>query len=137
MWFNDDAHEGVLTSQLETAVPGSGTITFAVTGWWDYYFLGDHGVEGSYVLEIEVIPSDFHGDFNEDKVVDAADYVMWRKEFDDPDRYGLWKQYFGNTMHGSGASDAYSLPGVPEPGSLFMIVCGLGLLAIEPWRRMK
>jgi hypothetical protein len=74
------------------------------------------------------------GDFNEDGVVDAADYVYWRKAVgqglddlpnDNDDagvvgeaEYTLWKTNFG-TGSGTGGSGG----GVPEPVSV-------GLLAI-------
>jgi hypothetical protein len=63
------------------------------------------------------------GDFNEDDKVDAADYVVWRKNGTNPlpndnglttaaARFNLWRANFGNTP-GSGASLD---PGnVPEP----------------------
>jgi hypothetical protein len=66
------------------------------------------------------------GDFNVDGKVDAADYVVWRKTMDDPERYDLWRTTFGNPS-GAGAGLAGQPPAVPEPGAigaLFVLVVG-------------
>jgi hypothetical protein len=73
------------------------------------------------------------GDFNSDRVVDAADYVVWRENrtltganpadgngdlvVDDLD-YEFWRKRFGNT---SGAATG-SLTGIPEPATALMLV---------------
>jgi autotransporter-associated beta strand protein len=69
------------------------------------------------------------GDFNGDRSVDAADYLIWRKgspTLFGPLDYNAWRRHFGATYSSSAASA--ELPGraVPEPGSL----PGLSLLAI-------
>jgi hypothetical protein len=43
------------------------------------------------------------GDFNGDLVVDAADYVMWRKTNGTPAAYDLWKANFGEVSLAAGA----------------------------------
>jgi hypothetical protein len=75
------------------------------------------------------------GDFNQDFTVDAADYVVWRKNAGtsnplpndgglpgpiDDDHYSLWRNNFGQSA-GAGASFNAS---VPEPGTV-----ALGLIA--------
>jgi len=54
------------------------------------------------------------GDFNHDGSVNAADYVVWRKIDGSPGNYDLWRENFGNSMPGGGASAAVT-PAVPEP----------------------
>jgi hypothetical protein len=50
------------------------------------------------------------GDHNQDGVVDAADYVMWRKlNPGDLAGYNQWQSHFGESQSGSGNSQ------VPEP----------------------
>ncbi len=89
------------------------------------------------------------GDYNQDGVVDAADYTVWRDSFgqsgaglpadgngsgtvDEAD-YTLWKTHFGTTI-GSGAGSGETAPAtVPEPTTLAML--GLGLLAVVAGRR--
>ncbi len=89
------------------------------------------------------ISSGLPGDFNGDNVVDARDYVVWRKglgtTYSQAD-YSVWRSHFGQTA-GSGAAgyplgaSAELLPAaVPEPGSaaLLLLAC-VGLSAF--WRR--
>jgi hypothetical protein len=84
-------------------------------------------------------PTGVPGDFNEDDVVDAADYVMWRKLLgtsplpnDDgiggnasQAHYNLWREHFGETASGSGGA-------VPEPASAMLTLTAIvGML----WNR--
>jgi hypothetical protein len=63
------------------------------------------------------------GDFNQDGKVDAADYVVWRKNGGTPEEYDLWREHFGEiATPGSGGGDGQSA--VPEPAA------GLVLMAI-------
>jgi hypothetical protein len=81
------------------------------------------------------------GDYNDDGVVDAADYVVWRNNVGgaglpndptpnsvDANDYLNWKATFGMM-----ASPGLAAAAVPEPGSLGL--CGLGLAALLAWRR--
>jgi hypothetical protein len=69
------------------------------------------------------------GDYNQDGVVNAADYVMWRKGSSpdsSPAGYALWRQNFGTSAGGIGSS------AVPEPASIRGFAAMLGLaLAIS------
>ncbi len=65
------------------------------------------------------------GDFNNDGKVDAADYVAWRTTDNTIAGYNLWRANFGAT---SGAGMGQS--GVPEPGSLCVIVVGAALACL-------
>lgn len=74
------------------------------------------------------------GDFNEDNLVDAADYTLWRNglggvytagDYDD------WKSHFGQTG-GSGAAAA--LAAVPEPTAAILAFAAI-FLALAPSRR--
>jgi hypothetical protein len=73
------------------------------------------------------------GDYNKNNYVDAADYVLWRKTFDDVNPaagrpadgnfdgyvddydYDIWRQHFGNTATGIGG---LGFNAVPEPATL-------------------
>jgi hypothetical protein len=73
------------------------------------------------------VPPDIDADYNSDNVVDAADYVVWRKNDGTPPGYDAWRADFGKTF-GSGA--ALSLPGpqsasVPEPSALAMLMTAM------------
>jgi hypothetical protein len=84
------------------------------------------------------------GDFNQDGKVDAADYVVWRKNGTNPipndnglttaaARFALWRANFGN-MAGSGSTTAAA--GVPEPVSWSLMLVGIvGVMAM--WRKTR
>ena len=81
---------------------------------------------------VEIIGSNvgLDGDYNGDGSVDAADYVLWRKDpasfGGDPGGYNTWRQNFGASL-GNGSGDL-SAGAVPEPASLALVVMG-GMLA--------
>jgi len=74
------------------------------------------------------------GDYNGDGKVDAADYVMWRKNpggfGGDPAGYNTWRANFG-AHSGSGASVA----AVPEPATLALLAFGSLVLGACRGRR--
>jgi hypothetical protein len=90
------------------------------------------------VFVIPVAPPPLLGDFNDDGVVDAADYIVWRKYLGDVTEanilnrgdgangvdagdYDIWKQYYGTVYtRGSGAL----ANAVPEPTALFLAFAG-------------
>ena len=102
---------------------------------------------GALLTNLEVIGSvvggddGLDGDFNDDGVVDAADYVLWRNNLGASDEsaindngdgggvtqddYDLWVANFGNT---SGSASLEISAAVPEATTLFGIVFGMGLL---------
>ncbi|MCI0334913.1 MAG: PEP-CTERM sorting domain-containing protein, partial [Planctomycetes bacterium] len=74
---------------------------------------------------------DLPGDFNEDGVVDAADYVVWRKTMPgDTAAYTTWRNNFGATAGGggSGGGGEFSLSNVPEPGAWLLLIVGICML---------
>jgi hypothetical protein len=90
------------------------------------------------------------GDYNNNGIVDAADYVVWRNNFgttnplpNDPYggvidgvQYNTWRIHFG-AVPGAGAglgSAALSVL-VPEPASLSLVFC-IGLIAMV-WHRSR
>ena len=89
--------------------------------WWN-------DVDASYpnnsgfVVEFSVLP----GDYNYNGMVDAADYVIWRKNHGTQAGFDTWRAHFGETAgSGSGASANAT---VPEPTTLVMfIVAAVGI----------
>jgi hypothetical protein len=89
------------------------------------------------------------GDYNGNGVVDAADYVIWRKNLGltggatksqgdgtgdgnvASDDYDFWRAHFANTSGGSGLSTA----AVPEPNTAVMLVLSLLVGASSGARR--
>jgi uncharacterized protein YjbI with pentapeptide repeats len=83
----------------------------------------------------------FPGDFNNNGSVDAADYVVWRKNNGTPAAYNIWRANFGAVSPGIGAGSGAALPSaaplsaaVPEPATLALLALGLLLLA---WRNSR
>jgi len=66
-----------------------------------------------------------NGDFNGDGFVDAADYVVWRKNDGSQDGYNEWLANFGSVA-GSGS---VAVAGVPEPASALLLMVSVGLLS--------
>jgi hypothetical protein len=93
-------------------------------------------------------PVGLPGDFNADQAVNAADFVVWRKNLGaadetalngngdgmngvDPGDRALWRTNFGRLAEGGSGS---TLGAVPEPHSVALLVAGIaGALTI--WRR--
>lgn len=100
-----------------------GSSSSGATFQFDEYFSGD----GIITVGLATLP----GDFNNDGEVDAADYVLWRKNPSNflPQTYDTWRQNFGNPP-GSGSGLGSEPGAVPEPGAIVVaIIGGLGLLA--------
>ncbi|MEX2306575.1 MAG: hypothetical protein WD738_03230 [Pirellulales bacterium] len=91
---------------------------------------------------VTVVP----GDYNDDGVVDAADYVVWRKhnntmttlpndstpgEVNDAD-YNQWRAHFGQTAGAGATGSASANPAVPEPTSILLLLIGVMLFPRLP-----
>jgi hypothetical protein len=76
-----------------------------------------------------VVLSDFRlaADFNFDGIIDAADYVVWRKVIGTPASYDTWRTDFGRSVlgGGGGAAETRDDGAVPEPASLALLLAGL------------
>jgi autotransporter-associated beta strand protein/T5SS/PEP-CTERM-associated repeat protein len=69
------------------------------------------------------------GDFNGDLVVDAADYVWWRKYDSSPQSYDAWRTHFGNSIGNGLSADS----AVPEPSTMWLLAAAV--LALPNRRR--
>jgi hypothetical protein len=78
-----------------------------------------------YQFEFVVTAATLAGDFDGNRVVDAADYVRWLKADGTPAGYTAWRGNFGATAASASSS------AVPEPacGLLAMIVTAVGPFA--------
>lgn len=106
-------------------------------------FVVNYGI-GSAFDETRIVLSDFEssgllpGDYNDDGVVDAADYTVWRNSLDAPAgtllndvdggvigaaQYETWKDNYGTTS-GNGPANA-----VPEPMTLTLLAL-LGIMSL-------
>jgi hypothetical protein len=67
------------------------------------------------------------GDYNNDGSVDAADYVVWRKQnINGQDGYNAWRANFGRTTGGAAVNQA----AVPEPATMFLFLLGASMTCI-------
>jgi len=90
-------------------------------------------------LSSVVVPQGTPGDYNNNGVVDAADYVVWRKNLGTnttlpnevsgttpgqvtQEDYAAWRARFGNA---SGAGSSLAAAGVPEPCSILLLIGGV------------
>jgi hypothetical protein len=72
---------------------------------------------------------DLPGDYNGDGVVDAADYVVWRKNFDgNPGGYNIWRTNFGRP---DGAGSGLGQSAVPEPASFVLAAIGIAICTLN------
>jgi hypothetical protein len=67
------------------------------------------------------------GDYNQNGVVDAADFVVWRNNSGPPDGYSVWRANFGSTAFGAGSGTVASglAAAVPEPGVALLLLTAL------------
>lgn len=99
---------------------------------------------GNFVLtEFQVDASSLPGDYNNNGVVDAADYVLWRNggplanEVDAPGTvngadYTAWRARFGNS---SGGGSNLEGSGVPEPLAALLFFLGMPAFSLMGLRR--
>jgi hypothetical protein len=101
--------------------------------------IADTGFNGSVTISyvggngndavLTLIAAGLTGDHNADGIVDAADYVVWRKLNTGGEQgYLDWKQNFGATLDGNG-----SHANVPEPGA--WLTFAIGMIAIRMFGR--
>jgi hypothetical protein len=108
------------------------------------------------VIIREITAIALSGDYNNDQVVDAADYVVWRKHLGtnfnlngngdesggsagivDAADYAWWRQHFGNANLGAGSTSLQGFgSAVPEPHGLVLLMIGLFRLSL-PRKKSK
>jgi hypothetical protein len=116
---------------------------------FDYVAFRNASGDFDYVLDnfkVEVFGSNavggVQGDYNNDGVVNMADYVLWRNGgplqnegaspgVNDAADYAFWKAHFGAT---SGSGSGLGGGNVPEPASMLLLIAG-GFFATGTLRR--
>jgi hypothetical protein len=87
---------------------------------------------GVQAFELTLEPAGPDGDYNGDGKVNAADYVVWRKNpgsfGGDPEGYEAWRANFGSMAGGGGLAGANAA--VPEPAGLLLLVLATSGVAL-------
>jgi hypothetical protein len=126
---DEDGFPELYGSGIRALIPADGIYYLGVTGYQDDVFAGNHIEAGRYAMLIGIAAQSapLAGDFNADGAVDAADYVVWRKneggQFDEND-YLDWRTNYGRP------SDAGALAAVPEPSDLITLLASVTLVML-------
>jgi hypothetical protein len=70
-------------------------------------------------VKLSVIAASLPGDYNADGSVDAADYIVWRKNNGPAASYTTWRRNFGRSNSGSGGIGGGA--SVPEPSTVLLV----------------
>jgi uncharacterized protein YjbI with pentapeptide repeats len=62
------------------------------------------------------------GDYNNNGVVDAADYVVWRKNYGTQTSYDTWRAHFGQPSGAGIGASASANAAVPEPATTVLLI---------------
>jgi autotransporter-associated beta strand protein len=104
----------------------------------------DQYFSGTGILTVG--PSILAGDYNNDGIVDSADYVVWRANVGQPSQslpndttgvligtaqYNLWRSNFGSTTAVPGSGSTLSGGATPEPTSIGLLAIGLAALTAK------
>jgi hypothetical protein len=140
--------DGTLSVSLVNAfVPGMGDSFTLLTSTGD--LVGEFetlSLPGGYQWDVEYGPDGFGlnavvltvasiglaGEFNNDGVVDVADYVWWRKSDGSAQGYQDWLENFGMSSPGSGGN---VVAGVPEPGVAVLVMIAVFFALSRPSTR--
>jgi hypothetical protein len=77
-------------------------------------------IYSNFAVLLQVNAPNPSGDFNNDGSVDAADYVVWRKNVGTQDGYDSWRANFGRITGGGAMSNKTA----PEPATAMLFVLG-------------
>ena len=136
-------------TMLNTGAVGDFAATYTL-------LLSDENIVGALdkaltlMLTGKVVSGALAGDYNNDGIVDSADYVTWRVSLanntplvnetaspgvvDDQD-YNVWRASFGTTSFGSGSGTAASTAAVPEPSTAALYLLALCATILTGRRR--
>lgn len=95
------------------------------------------------------IPAGITGDYNNNGIVDASDYVVWRRYRNttstlpnDPTggtisttQYSQWRTHFGQTASGAGSELTTLSSAIPEPSALVLVISAAAIFNLPLRRR--
>jgi hypothetical protein len=104
------------------------------------YLSTEYALPFAYETNVLFPQSTLAGDFNHDGIVDATDYVDWRKAgVNGQQGFADWRSNFGKSTPGFGAS----IPGsgleaqVPEPATWITILMGAMLISLSGQSKIR
>jgi fibronectin-binding autotransporter adhesin len=116
--FSGASLTGAFDNVIVTSTSGGGSFNIGVT---------PTGIALSNFQPAVGLP----GDFNTDGLVDAPDYVVWRKNNGSQTDYNTWRSNFGRPAGSGSDSDVSIQAAVPEPASALLLIMGT---AAASWR---
>jgi autotransporter-associated beta strand protein len=113
-----DAFQVLTAGTSVTGTFASTTLPTLTGAAWQVNYLAN-------AVELKVVTAGLAGDYDNNGVVDAADYVVWRQDpaahGGDPAGYNTWRANFGKPGSGGSGSLAGG-SGVPEPSALVLLL---------------
>ena len=103
---------------------------------------------GGNAFFVKLIDPAIPGDYNDNGIVDAADYAVWRNSVGgatltnrgvnisgpiDQRDYNVWKSNFGNVAAGLASGAGLSSVSAPEPSAMLLMGIGLAGLIASRW----
>jgi T5SS/PEP-CTERM-associated repeat protein len=125
---------GGIFGTFSNAANGARLDTIDDLGSFQVNYVAGGGINPTRVVLNNFVPNVLPGDFNDDGVVNAADFVVWRKFNLAPAAYNTWRSHFGQTNGSSSSATANAA--VPEPASLCLLVTSF-LAASSLHRRLR
>jgi endonuclease I len=138
----------------------SATINTGITGTFSTTYtlmLSDENITGAQnktltlILSGQIATAVLTGDYDNNGVVDAADYIVWRRNLSDgtplpynetaslgttdDEDYSVWRANFGATAAGAGSSAIAAGAAIPEPSSIALILLTLSGLQVASARK--
>ena len=94
------------------------------------------GLSSPRAVSVGTFIAPLAGDFNDNGIVDAADYVVWRKTDGTQAGYNAWRTHFGQPSGaGNGAAGTSPFQGaVPECSSALLLILGAALGTLKGHR---
>jgi hypothetical protein len=116
------------STQYNWTISYAGEITWADPDLGTISSISDTGDLDVVLIGHSSVSLGLTGDYNGDGKVDAADYVLWRKDpgghGGNPQGYNDWRANFG-AMAGAGAGSSLAAGAVPEPAGISLALFAL------------
>ena len=121
--YQESHYNGQLTSDGRWSGNFGNIVSFEAIDLYGYFATQNGPVYyDDFSLVAMQDPSTLLGDYNHNGVVDAADYVVWRKNLGAQTSFDAWRAHFG--AGGGSSAGASANVAVPEPTTLVLVLAG-------------